>query len=601
MTSARLRMYRGRRLLLVRAAVAALICVVSVGRADAAQDRYGDIEISELDIPTADSWHGYVAYRYTIVNRSTSQPHTVELRLPARAYSPGPHVTRTTTVGPGATATVSLYQPPLGIEGTDVAVVIDGLEKRSIRLRLVGHAQRDDVQVSILATRSQAEPLRQANVRVGRLVHELEVEQSPVGVSQWATNWLGYCRYDVVAVSSDEYAAMPPTVRQAVCRYVACGGVLLITGQMDPPEESLSRRESPYGTTHCAIGFGECIIVPASTEKLSPRAWEYLFKNWQISSWTLSRHMTVSQANRLLPVVENLRIPTGGMFVVMLVFVVVAGPVNLIVLWKFRRRIWMLWTVPAVSLVTCLAVFLYSFLAEGWTGHVRTAALTILDQRNHRAATLGLTGFYSPLTPGDGLHFSQDTEATPQWGSDGDNIPGAKHYGPRPPERRTPQADWSQDQHLRGGWISARVPVHFRIRKAETRRERLNVTVADDGTVTVVNGLGSRIARLVLADANGHIHEAMAIEPGAEAALTASSRPARSARSTTLRRIRTFFAENWMGMRKNLIDSPGDFLLPNSYIAELDGAPFVETALAGAEHEKSRSVVYGIIGGDGGS
>ena len=53
-------------------------------------------------------------------------------------------------------------------------------------------------------------------------------------------------------------------------------------------------------------------------------------------------------------------------------------------------------------------------VAEGWQGHVRTEGLTILDQTGTepRAATVGRTGFYTPLTPGDGLHFGTETEVT---------------------------------------------------------------------------------------------------------------------------------------------------------------------------------------------
>ena len=598
--------------LVAQATVAVMICILPAGEAFARQYRYGDIEISELDVPTTDSSHGYVAYRYTIVNRSTSRGHTVTLSLPARSSSAGLNVSTSATVGPGTTTVMSLLQPPLDIGGgDDVAVSIDGMGRHSISQRLVRHG-RQGIRVCLLAARSQAENVREANKEIGRRADvEFEVAQSPIGVAQWATSWLEYSRYDGVVVSSGDFSSMPPAVREAVLRYVACGGTLTIVGVMDPPEEWRTGGYSEAGMMHYCIGLGTCILAPADMRFRARGAWErwrHLFRMWESGAISFGGNMDVNEANRMLPVVEDVGIPTGGMFVVMLVFAVLAGPVNLIVLWKFHRRIWMLWTVPAVSIVTCLTIFLYAFLAEGWTGHVRTASITILDQRNHRAATIGWTGFYSPMTPGDGLHFGLETEVVPQWGGGEYDEYDDRYYdyentrAPRAPGGGTIHTDWSQDQHLRGAWISARVPVHFRIRKAETRRERLNVTIEDDGTVTVVNGLGARITRLVLADAGGRIHEAADIDPGAKAQLDRSSQRVRlSDRSTAMKRLRTSFGDTRSGVRWDLIEKAENFLLPNCYIAELDGAPFVETAMPGAEHEKSRSVVYGIIGGGDGS
>jgi hypothetical protein len=42
-------------------------------------------------------------------------------------------------------------------------------------------------------------------------------------------------------------------------------------------------------------------------------------------------------------------------------------------------------------------------------------------------------------------------------------------------------------------------------------------------------------------------------------------------------------------------------LRPNCYVADLEGTPFVEEALEGAEKIKSQSVIYGIFGDSGGS
>src|SRR5262245_65048865 len=97
-------------------------------------------------------------------------------------------------------------------------------------------------------------------------------------------------------------------------------------------------------------------------------------------------------------------------------------------------------------------------LAEGWQASVRAEAMTILDENARRATTVGLTAFYSPLTPSDGLRLSYDTEITPQ-------LPGRGGYyafarsGVTGGAART--INWTEDQHLDVGWVRAGVPAHF--------------------------------------------------------------------------------------------------------------------------------------------
>ena len=50
--------------------------------------------------------------------------------------------------------------------------------------------------------------------------------------------------------------------------------------------------------------------------------------------------------------------------------------------------------------------------------------------------------------------------------------------------------DWTGGQHLTSGWVSARVPAHFMLRKSEPRRERVEVSRNDEGELVAVNGLG---------------------------------------------------------------------------------------------------------------
>jgi hypothetical protein len=165
--------------------------------------------------------------------------------------------------------------------------------------------------------------------------------------------------------------------------------------------------------------------------------------------------------------------------------------------------------------------------------------------------------------------------------------------------------DWTHDQHLAGGWVSARVPVHFMVRKSQTRRERIVVRSSPAGLVAV-NGLGADIRKLWVADGDGKVYYAQDIIKGAEVPL-APEPGGRRVEGPTARNgrgvakagaLRSAFATNWAGNVNAFIGNPTKYLRPGTYIALLDGTPFIAEGLKGAKPRKSRSVVYGIMGGE---
>ena len=532
-----------------------------------AQTDFDDITVTpELDLGGGNSFHGYAEYRIAVSNRSLDKAHRVALILPRMSYGvSGNHIreiTRSVVVGPAATVRVSLLQPPVILHGTTLGVAIDGeVQKQVVQLRIDQHGRGESggthVSVSvgtppgppmstIRRTRSSDVSLR---ILISRNVETTDLHTyanrllTPFGssgsspssggflpsagggstasyqtidlglpVSAWSTSWIGFSRYDGVVITSDDVRQMPPDVQSALWRYVECGGALFVLGARELPEswrlqESLKSELSGDSVRIAAydVGFGQCIVSPErDTESLDRNQWGWIVESWLKTAAPWQWEGSVEEANRMFPMVSSVGIPVRGLFLVMLLFAVAIGPANLIVLSRKRRRIWMLWTTPVISLITCLAVFAYATFAEGWKRHVRTEGLTILDERARRATTIGWTAFYSALTPGDGLHFGYETELTPQISKSMSTV-------------RT--VDWTHDQHLASGWVTARVPSHFMVRKSEMRRERVTVRRGADARLKVVNGLGVDIRRFWLADREGTIHSANDISAGEEAEL----------------------------------------------------------------------------------
>ena len=112
-----------------------------------------------------------------------------------------------------------------------------------------------------------------------------------------------------------------------------------------------------------------------------------------------------------------------------------------------------------------------------------------------------------------------------------------------------------------------------------------------DGTIKAVNALKAPVVKLWLADAAGTIHTAENIAAGQETALKPSDLRA-AGKEDALRRA---FAGDWLTLGQSLQGRPEEVLRPGTYLAVLDGAPFLEQGLRGAALRPGRSVVFGIL------
>lgn len=423
-----------------------------------------------------------------------------------------------------------------------------------------------------------------ASYGAGASADSVESLRAESPVSEWSENWLAYSPFDAVVVGAADLGAMSPAAFAALGDYLHAGGNVVVLGKKTLPAawHPASTKKLSDGT-QSALGFGNCFLI--GTENPAAVSAQMVQRLRETVRDTARYWQTLpgdsSSANSIMSVVENLKIPTRGIVIIMLAFIVIIGPVNIVYLTRRNRRTWMLWTIPVISLVTTLLVFAYSLLREGITPDTRIAGVTVIDQASHRAATVGGEAFYCPLTPSGGLYFDFATEATPL----------VEHgYGSGTPR----EVDWTQSQHFTHGWVSARVPAHFHVRKPETRRERIQI-VNENGKLQIVNSLGAPIKSLWVADADMNVYETTGVAAGQKAGLILSKQSPASGKSGVEGMLRDV---SFAAHVDPLGDSAGKYLLPNTYIAVLDGNPFLENALGSAsrpKRTKSSAIVFGIL------
>jgi hypothetical protein len=598
---------------------------------------FGDITVSPEPMPAFQQppSYGYIEYRITLTNKSTTDAHRVTLDIPRYKGSWYNHylrsLRRTVEVGPSSSVTVSLWQPNLPIPGSGVDVIIDGRSQtqtplKTVQMNLNQLQQRGSGNSPYYQYRNWTSITSFNNYRPCVLVSPnvkgtLETSVNTGGniplppgtqgrpgnyfwsgnvkfyrlttpVTAWSSRWLGYSCYAGIVVASDDLKALNASgtkqskeILTALWRYTECGGTLLIVGPAQVPEPWESRRQELNGLTSYYAGFGRCLVMPTTDiTKWQVRHWRPIVESWLQTEMPWPQIHAPVSANTLFPVVDSLEVPVRGLFLVMLFFGLTIGPGNLYVLSRAKRRLWMLWTVPAVSLATCTAIFAYMISTEGLQGHVRTEGLTILDETNQRATSVGWTAFYSPLTPGDGLHFGYDTELIPHLADSG------RYRGSRTPR----DIDWTTEQHLAAGWITARVPALFLVRKSESRSERVTVSRDESGALTLENKLGAEIRQVCLADKNGRTYTAEQVAAGGQAVLKPRAAEA-SDLSKNVEALRSAYLADWLEQAESLTTSPERYLMPGCYIAQLAAAPFIEEGLRGADMSKRSLVVYGIM------
>ncbi len=575
---------------------------------------YNDITVSVVSSFEQDRHHGYAEHKITLQNASADKIHIVTLFAPNSSYSRNSRIheiSKTIAVAPSAEITVSLFQPAINIYGDNLGVIIDNkTQEKGVGLKFsdidsVYHQisrrfpeKKTDAPLRILLSRNvsydsfketplKPKGLKKNSVDMPESVKDrfYEFLSADSTIESWSENWLAYTPYDGIVVAADEMQSMPKNIESAILKYIRCGGSLLVLGKWDGAKQWQNAQESSDPLKLHYIDFGVCVVSETNNvASWHEQTWKKLNDiAWQPTGKELLRYRDIATANDELAVVDTLAIPVRGLFILVIVFAIAIGPVNLLVLHKLKKRIWMLWTVPLIAILTSLVVFSYALYTEGFHSNSRIRSITILNQKLDTATTIGLDGFYCPLTPSGGLRYDIQTELTPL---------GFDQYR----GRRTRTIDWTSDQHLESGWIAGRIPTHFLLRKSQAAVKSVKIEANKQNMLYAENYFGAPIESLWYADKNGIIYSAQNIPTAAKTELTQTQLVV-SQNNEKPAVWRDIYSSNWTEAYNNIIAQPQNFLMPGTYIAVFGSSPFVEQPLEKIKIQKLETVVFGILEG----
>lgn len=489
-------------------------------------------------------------------------------------------LSRSVVIPAGTTRDVSFWEPPIGMDNAQIQVIVPGQKKteylgfRGGRYSFQGAALQVLVseQLNRDSIRDRFEKLTSSASGGGYYGSPVvEFTRSGTPVQRWSANSMAYTGVDLMMISEKEMEQMPSAVRSAVNEWVLLGGQLVVLGRNKNYPENWPRgqvRKDSDITDH-SVGFGGILAVGSDPETWTDSVVKQIKSSAENASKPYGNSGGMSDLNRYLRLVDNLNIPLRGFLLLMILYAVGVGPVQIIWLAKKNKRIWMLWLTPLISLSVCVVVVVWSLFSEGITASARFDAMTVLNQKQHQAITISRQGYYSPFAPSEGLSFANNVDWYPMMQHS--NFPSGctVRQGDR--------------QQLTGGWLLSRVPAFFHCRSLDTSRLRLQVLRKPDGSLYVINGLKSKISTLRLCDAEGDFYEAANIDPGASCDLSSTGKNC----GKVFWSGSLMFRREWSDWTKMGTAA----LIPDSYMAKLDEAVFVESALPKANVESSQLVL----------
>jgi len=197
--------------------------------------------------------------------------------------------------------------------------------------------------------------------------------------------------------------------------------------------------------------------------------------------------------------------PVTAFRVLITLFVLAIGPLNYLLLRRWKSLHLLVITVPLSAAAVTLALFAYALVADGLGTRVRARSFTRIDQRLGHAVCWSRLSYYAGLSPSGGLTFPDDVAVIP--------------YEAIPAERssRTRELIWEKDQWFTSGWLPARTPTQFLTIRSRPTKLGLRLAAAgdDSGTLQVENGLGTPIERLVVRTRDGRFFQATDAKPDA--------------------------------------------------------------------------------------
>lgn len=399
---------------------------------------------------------------------------------------------------------------------------------------------------------------------------------------------VGVARHEELSALAEAYSSLdalvidpssgppPRAAFDAILAWGRSGGVVAVLGEgaaeLVAGETALSAWAEPRfraseidGVSSYVFGLG-VLLVAESSAPLADLAQVVALNRAIEAVAPLDAPAPRSRFELGLP---GLEIPFRPLVVLLVLFAIVIGPLNLILVRRSKRPALLLLTIPVIALCFSVGLIVYGTASHGLDVRVASQTRGVLDQRSHHGTSHERRITFAGLAAGTGLRPGPGTVVQ--------RVHGTR-MGPSNSEYTV---SYDETLDLAGAWLPVRTPTQHYVTVDRTARGRVDVKRGADGW-TVTNGLATTIRHLVLRDAEGESHSfAGPLAPGltakAGAAGTAINDPFQARELLTLR------------------GEDGAFQPRATWIARVAASPMIDTC--GLEYEEvvTDHLVLGVL------
>lgn len=524
---------------------------------------------------------GYGIFRYEVKNNSDEEK---DIRFQTKNDSRFSVLEYKTQLQPHEEKTIYLLAiPEINIDS--VYVYVDNEECQDVFLANCSRNRNISIYVSSSLNRDTLADLYNSNMS-SRASHSIDCEfiRARCPIDKWADTWLAYSAFPAVFITNDEYLKMPQNIRKALLKYAKMGGMLCILGNVAIPDEYLSVEEhETYSFVN--YGFGKILIcnttdIKSIDEHILNIILKYTKRDdikAKMYSWG-PYFLRKDIISSFISIMKSITITNPQYSVIVLLLALVLGPLNIFIIRLINKRMWIYFTTPALAICVFAAVFLYVRKTEGTTGQIQHKGITLLDQRYSNAVTLYVSGFYTPTHRAEGLHYPRDAYLYEY---------NTKYTGFNNSEI---WVDWTEDQHIKKGGLSVRLPRYYEVQLCEKRDETLHIDFSDD-TLYAYNRLDAPVTKVWFMSPSGAVYYGENIPVNDRVSLLATNVVYNYCDLFT---IRSSFMEL---IAKQQDTTPWNVLTPGMYAATLAGTPFIPNGLTEDIHVTGTNWVIGVTDG----
>ncbi|MBL8861434.1 MAG: hypothetical protein JNK02_05425 [Planctomycetes bacterium] len=275
--------------------------------------------------------------------------------------------------------------------------------------------------------------------------------------------------------------------------------------------------------------------------------------------------------------IPGIDVPLRPLTLLLVLFALLVGPVNLILVRRSRRPALLLLTIPGLALLFALGLVGYGIVAQGLDIRATSSTVGVLDQRARQGSIEERRQLFAGLATGPGLVPGPGTA-----------VLRVDRAGWDFRDRREYRIEHGEVVALGGSWLPVRTSTPLRVTTDRAARGRVELARASDGWLAT-NGLESQILFLVYRDPEGELH---AFPGPIELGGTAASRPA----TTRDADVASLFQARVLA-RDVLVDGP---LPRGAWLARLARSPLVDPLGLDYEEVRGDHVLLGVLDLEGG-